>query len=491
MQFDNRSFWDSRYINNPKLGSGIGSRGCLKIYKQALLESVVNDIRPSSTLDVGCGDMVVSGGLLDQGYTGIDVSLVVIQANAKAYPKRRFIYGDFVSLGLEKHDLVLCLDVLIHIPHRTDYLSCVVKCVKTAGKAGVIAAYEETPAMQSDITFYHEPISQTLRNAGAVGIRQIGAYGRVRVFQFGTTDDAIDGSIRLAKPIFLVGAMRSGSTLLANMLGDSPHIAHCSFELKDIWSRVGGVPMASPKTRDHNCLECRAEDAHHKMQEELVEAFEGRMAALTGKFEGATFLNKNPHLCNKLEMIMALFPDARIIWIYRDLPQVVASLKKLFSDVYHRQSTRHWWPKSQPSVRNRCWNAIHFDEGWENAPADRAFPGGDVRHLAEYWLESNRAVAEFFAGPFRSRCIPVAEDLLIASPGEQIARIFGYLQLPYSEIQLPAIDKERNELWEDILHEVERASLLHFVEERRDEIDYIFPGKGRAELYLNQLKKSE
>jgi SAM-dependent methyltransferase len=460
----------------------------LAIYKQALLDSVVSEIGPSTILDVGCGDMVVSAGLPDQGYTGVDVSPAVIQANSAVYPQRRFICGDFTSLGLERHDIVLCLDVLIHIPRRADYLELVAKCVRTAGVMGVIAAYDEAPATSSDITFYHEPISQTLRAAGAVDIRQIGAYNQVRVFQFRTESDARSGAVRVARPVFLVGAMRSGTTLLADMLGASPHVAHCPFELKDVWSYAGGIPMASPKTRDHDCPECRAKDALPDMRERLIEAFEERIRAVPEKSGDAVLLNKNPHLCNKLELVMALFPDARIIWIYRHLPQVVASLKRLFADVYQRQKTRHWWPMSMPSVRNRCWNAIHFDEVLENIPTSRIFPEGDVYFLAEYWLESNRAVAEFSSGSLGTKCFSVAEESLIASPEAQLAHVSGFLQLPFFQFEHHTLDKRRNDIWKDTLDDGERKSLLCFVEERGDEIDRVFPGERRARLYLDQLK---
>lgn len=55
-------------------------------------------------------------------------------------------------------------------------------------------------------------------------------------------------------PVFLVGCMRSGTTMSANFPGTHP--IHCPFELRTIWSEIGNVPMASPKTRDriYPCL---------------------------------------------------------------------------------------------------------------------------------------------------------------------------------------------------------------------------------------------
>jgi hypothetical protein len=45
----------------------------------------------------------------------------------------------------------------------------------------------------------------------------------------------------------------------------------------------------------------------------------------------AFFFNKNPHLGNNLPFVYELFPDARFIWIYRGLPSVAASLKRILN----------------------------------------------------------------------------------------------------------------------------------------------------------------
>jgi len=47
------------------------------------------------------------------------------------------------------------------------------------------------------------------------------------------------------KPVFIVGCMRGGTTMLTDLLGRHPNIIHCPFELRMIWSRAGNVPMAS------------------------------------------------------------------------------------------------------------------------------------------------------------------------------------------------------------------------------------------------------
>ena len=276
---------------------------------------------------------------------------------------------------------------------------------------------------------------------------------------------AAETAARVIRPVFVVGTMRSGTTLLAELLGRSPHLAHCGFELKDLWSGKAGVSMASPKTRDLTCPECDAARLRPGMAQALSSAFRERMAACEAKACGAVLLNKNPHLCNKLPLVDAMFPDARFIWIHRQLPQVVASLKRLFGDVHRRQATWHWWPQPDAQVRARCWNTAFAEKPPAGVPPERVFPGGDVRFLAEYWLESNLAVKRFFAELPSVRGTAVQEEKLLVAADAELARIHAWLELPAPADPVAAgeLDGTRNSRWQGDLDADESASLDGFV----------------------------
>ena len=284
--------------------------------------------------------------------------------------------------------------------------------------------------------------------------------------------------------------MRSGTTLLAEMLGESPYIAHCPFELKDVWSQVAGVPMASPKTRDSTCPECSADGIRTGQREALTEAFRRRILACTGKAEGAMFLNKNPHLCNKLPLVKALFPDARFIWILRDLPQVVASVARLFADVCRRQQTWHWWPIASETTRSRCWNAFFSLDSRPAVSPERIFPGGDIRFIAEYWLESNRAVSDFVNCLPPDRHIEVAQEAVLADPVKELSVLAGKLKIPFIEREQMGngVDPSRNDQWHGLLDKPQLEVLGDFVSDHAAEIDEIFSGGGQASRYLDSLR---
>lgn len=181
--FDNRRFWNERYATNDALGSGVGSRGAVLDYKRELLRQLAAENPGATILDIGCGDMELGSVLPAEGYTGVDVSDVAIQRNIVRFPDRRFASGDVTQLSLQPADLVLCFDVLIHIPTRETYEEIVRRIVQLSRRGGVVAAYSEAPKLSS-ITFYYEPIETTLMRLGATNVRRIGDYHQVAVVRF-------------------------------------------------------------------------------------------------------------------------------------------------------------------------------------------------------------------------------------------------------------------------------------------------------------------
>jgi SAM-dependent methyltransferase len=188
--FDNQRFWNERYATNMALGSGIGSRGELLVRKAAMLQAIIDEVTPSSVLDVGCGDLAIVETLrLDGSYTGVDISDVVIQRNAERHPEWRFLHGEFASLARELDltaDLVICLDVLIHQHDSVAYREFVAALVGATRVTGVVAAYESAPPEQfaSEITAFHGPITKLLSDLGARDVTVLDEYRATAVVRF-------------------------------------------------------------------------------------------------------------------------------------------------------------------------------------------------------------------------------------------------------------------------------------------------------------------
>lgn len=505
-RFDNKVFWDLRYAEYPDLGSGLGSRDSSLVYKREILKRMVDDLGPKSILDIGCGDQFVTSDLPDDLYTGIDLSPVIIEQNRRKYPKRNYIAGDFLSEVLPQFDLTICFDVIIHLDHIESYRAFVDRVITCTKGHGIISGYESPPICSSDITFYHEPLSTTLKNGGAKDLKRLGQYRDTVIWHFNKCQGTQESNVEVAKfsddpwpisggtfkPYFLVGCMRSGTTLLAELLGRHREIVYAPFELREIWSKVGGVPMASPKTRDSICPHLGAQQAHPEQSLLLLNAFyDVYQKNLGDKNTNAIFLSKNPHLCNKLFFVNELFKESKFIWIYRHLPDVVVSLKKLFSYGYEKLRTWHYWPERKNS-EIRCWNCFFGDELPENVDPSRCFPGGDIKFLAEYWLENNIAVSEFFKSIFPARTLTVTEEEAIRSPEVVIARCLSFMEasLDTSMLEGYHIDSQRNGKWKEILTETEQQTLLNFVEGHQQVIDRTFLEDHLSHSYEEQIANS-
>ena len=113
--FNNRNFRKKRYIDNPVLGSGIGSRGENLLHKRAIVTKFLKAMRPESVLDIGCGDLEVLREIeFNARYIGIDVSEAIVRFNTSKFVDKTFFCIDFAStLELNNFifDHVLCLDV--------------------------------------------------------------------------------------------------------------------------------------------------------------------------------------------------------------------------------------------------------------------------------------------------------------------------------------------------------------------------------------------
>lgn len=175
--FDNFSFWEFRYSLHPDLGSGIGSRGNNLIRKRELLHVQLQGLNPTSVLDIGCGDLEVTRNLPISNYTGIDISPAAIALAQTRHPEWKFVVGDVLELDLQPHDLVICLDVVIHQPTRERYEALIKRLLDLSAKHLLLSGYNQSPWHTSEITFYFEPLSETLgRIAPGRVVEIVGGY---------------------------------------------------------------------------------------------------------------------------------------------------------------------------------------------------------------------------------------------------------------------------------------------------------------------------
>jgi hypothetical protein len=263
------------------------------------------------------------------------------------------------------------------------------------------------------------------------------------------------GAPQLVGPLFIVGTVRSSTTLLANCLGNHPSVCHVGFELSEEWSTHANVSIACPDTQDLACPPLTEADASEIRGRKLEKRFSELMITKSGK--NGRFLNKNPHLWNKLLFVRAIFPDASLIVISRDIRSTVASTKRLWIKVEQMFGRKHYLP----ALPDQCWVCTPPAPHEAMDPA-RLFPGGDVAVLAEYWLRTYELIEQHMAA-FASTVVVQHCDL-VADPQKVLNQIHGAVGLAPATYPLPAkIDTERNNRWRELLTPEEQRSLDDFI----------------------------
>ena len=267
----------------------------------------------------------------------------------------------------------------------------------------------------------------------------------------------------LRRPIFVVGTVRSGTTLLAKSLGAHPKVCFVGFELTRQWCGLGEIDIATTGNGKPHCPPLSDRDALpercSRLRRGMAEIF-----ALEGGRDGVRFLNKNPHLWNKLEFVSEVFPDASLLVASRDLRSTVASTKRLWDYASRSRGTRYHLPEDP----RYCWT-ISPPATLDGADASRTFPGGSVAVLAEYWLRVYETI-ERAARRFET-VVPVMHARFVADPRRTLSAICDAVGLPGQRFTLPTgIDRERNQQWRDILTAAERRELDAFIDRQADRI---------------------
>ncbi len=190
-RFDNRTFWNHRYVTHPMLGSGPESRGESLANKRAWLSALVARAPQASLLDWGCGDLEVARGLPCEDGTGVDIAVEALRLARAKRPDWHFLTPmQFDAIDGRPRDLVLCLDVLAHQRTRADYVRLLHRVASLACLGMVVAGYDAEPSLSTPITYFHEPLRASLA-ALPVMLEAVplGAYGEATLY-FAATSEA-------------------------------------------------------------------------------------------------------------------------------------------------------------------------------------------------------------------------------------------------------------------------------------------------------------
>ena len=216
----------------------------------------------------------------------------------------------------------------------------------------------------------------------------------------------------LDRPIFIIGAPRSGTSMLYSILRSSPRLAHWPGEAHEVWEAD-----YHPALRDWESNALDETDATPEAAARIKRSF--LLVAGTRR----RLIDKTPRNSLRVAFVDALFPDARYVFLRRDGRDNVNSLINAWRTPRYR-TYRLPEPHSIPGVDPAWWKFVLYP-GW------REDTGGPLEVVcAQQWALSNEHAlgARSSVG---ARWIDVRYEDLASDPVGETRRVAGALDLPF------------------------------------------------------------
>lgn len=244
------------------------------------------------------------------------------------------------------------------------------------------------------------------------GLRHRFERMRLRAGQAGHVPSMLLGG-RLDRPIFIIGAPRSGTHFLYLVLRKHRRLAHWRpSEAHEVW-----------EAEYHPSL--RGWESNVLSKEDLTEEAAARIRRAFFLCAGPKkrFIDKTPRNVLRVPFVDAVFPDARYIFLQRDGRETVNSLMNAWRSSRYRTYELPE-PHAIPGTDPRWWKFVLYP-GWRD---DRSGPLEVV--AAKQWKASNDHAYAALQAVDPERWIRVRYEDVIDRPEEEVARIIDFLGLP-------------------------------------------------------------
>jgi hypothetical protein len=294
-------------------------------------------------------------------------------------------------------------------------------------------------------------------------------------------------------PVFLIGLMRSGTTLLMHSLSEHPQLLKVGFELNTMWREVGGL-----KGEKNTCPRLTEEDFKQRYLKNVVHYFSDYIADSKSilrhlsRFDqrrvhgsGGIFydwnhvipLNKSPHLSNKVRYLSRLFPRAKFIVLVRPIESQTASMKKHFQNADVQKGKKFFLPDEDGS----CWSRL--DESIDSAGIKTA--NEDFSSIVKSWVSLNYVMLKDLEEVENLSLIVDYNDL-VKDQAATLTKIFKFLDLrkEHKSKEVKIVAKKRKihntttkgdplTKWKKNLSDTEKQLLKKVVSANKEKVEYI------------------
>lgn len=288
----------------------------------------------------------------------------------------------------------------------------------------------------------------------------------------------------LEKPIFIIGAPRSGNTWLGRVIENHESVV-CWEENNNIWT------WGNTHKPDDVLTE---KDVTPKIKNYLREQFDLYLT----KHSGNRVCDKTPRNCLKIPFIHKIFPDAKFVMLLRDGRSVINStrkelhrgeknpfyvtLKSQIIEAYRRlQRISVWeWYTYLPSLKSRIKKVLgmRLDYWGVRPPGWKEWINHDPEHilLAKQWAAAIAIATEFGRSLPPEKYLEVRYEDLMTSPQTEILRVADFLELedPGALVKcaVESADSSRIYKWKHEI-EIERLNeVQHIIEPVMQKLGY-------------------
>ncbi|HTT07167.1 MAG TPA: sulfotransferase [Gammaproteobacteria bacterium] len=225
------------------------------------------------------------------------------------------------------------------------------------------------------------------------------------------------------RPVFIVSAPRSGSTLLFETLANNRALWTVGGESHEL---IEGIQGLSPAANQFHSNRLTAADATPEATNALRANFASHLQDADGKrLQGQNgvavrFLEKTPKNALRIPLLKAVFPDARFIFLHREPRANVSSIMEAW-----RSGKFVTYPQLPGWSGPLRWSMLLIP-GW------RELNGKPLEEVAaRQWQLANQQILDDLADlPVSEWCSLRYEDLL-NDPRGQIQRLCSFAEIPF------------------------------------------------------------
>jgi Sulfotransferase family len=262
------------------------------------------------------------------------------------------------------------------------------------------------------VTTSRRALRKSLKTNFTPTLRERLSHARTRALQVVRLPELLLGR-DLNGPVFVIGAPRSGTSLLFTILRASSELAHWPGEAHEIWEAD-----YHPALRDWDSNALGAADVETKAAQRIRRNF----LLVTGSRR--RLIDKTPRNSLRVPWVDAMFSDARYVFLQRDGRDNVNSLINAWRTPRYRTYELPE-PHRIPGVDGRWWKFVLYP-GWRE---DLEAPVEVV--CAHQWVACNEYALNALERMDADKWTTIRYEDLVDRPVEEVGRVVEFLGLPY------------------------------------------------------------